>query len=162
MIVQLKNELARVAQVVGAEFSCRSNPELQDFAQQFDFTIKPLINLLPIKTYNQNIIASGAIRYDFRFELYFLTIFRKSDTLEMNKDILIDGMSDLSEKFFSTLNKNEALYFINPQWSWSNEIIRQYLSNLACGVHATINIDTACNRIPTDGVFDYSLDAPMN
>lgn len=146
MIIELKAELERVAGVVGATFSSKSNPELQDFAQQFDFST-PLINLKPIENYNQNIIDSGAIRYDYRIELFFLTKFGKSDHLEDTKDVLIDEMTKLSELYFSTLNKNEQRYFINPSWSWTNNILRQYLSNLTCGVRAVILIDTACNTV---------------
>lgn len=146
MIIELKAELERVAGVVSATFSSRSVPELQDFAQQFDFAT-PLINLYPIEKYNQNIIASGAIRYDFQFELFFLTKFTKSDHVEDTKDVLIDEMTKLSELYFSTLNKNEQRYFINPAWTWTNNILRQYLSNLTCGVKAVIFIDTACNTV---------------
>ena len=146
MIIELKAELERVAGVVSATFSSRSVPELQDFAQQFDFAT-PLINLRPIENYNQNIIASGAIRYDFQLELFFLTKFVRSDHLEDTKDVLIDEMAKLSELYFSTLNKNENRFFINPSWTWTNNILRQYLSNLTCGVRAVIFIDTACNTV---------------
>ena len=146
MIIELKAELERVAGVVSATFSSRSNPELEDFAQQFDFAT-PLINLRPIENYNQNIIASGAIRYDFQLELFFLTKFAKSDHAEDTKDVLIDEMAKLSELFFSTLNENENRFFINPAWTWTNNILRQYLSNLTCGVRAVIFIDTACNTV---------------
>lgn len=146
MIIELKAELERVATEVGAIFTSKSNSELQDFVQDFNFT-NPLINLKPIETYGQDIIASGAIRYDFRFELFFLTNFQKSDHLEDTKDILIDEMTKLSELYFSTLNKNEQRYFINPSWTWTNNILRQYLSNLTCGVKAVIFIDTACNTV---------------
>ena len=146
MIIELKAELERVATDIGATFSSRSNPELQDFAQQFDFATQ-LINLKPIENYNQNVIAGGAIRYDFQLELFFLTKFAKSDHLEDTKDALIDDMAKLSELFFSTLNENKNRFFINPAWKWTNNILRQYLSNLTCGVRAVIFIDTACNTV---------------
>lgn len=146
MIVELKNELDRISIIVGATFVSKSNAELQGFSQSYDFA-SPLINLKPIISYKQNIIAGGAIRYNFRFEIYFLTKFPKSDTLNSNKDVLIDEMILLSEKFYSNLNKNKMLYFINPKWDWTNEILRQYLSNLTLGVRSVIDIDTACNRI---------------
>jgi len=146
MIIELKAELERVATEIGATFTSKSNSELQDFAQGFDFA-SPLINLKPIETYGQDIIASGAIRYDFRFELFFLTNFAKSDHLEDTKDVLIDDMTQLSELFFTTLNKNQNQYFINPSWKWTNGILRQYLSNLTCGIQASIFIDTSCNRV---------------
>ncbi len=146
MIIELKGELERVAGEVSATFSSRSNPELEDFAQQFDFAT-PLINLRPIENYNQNIIASGAIRYDFQLELFFVTKFAKSDHEEDTKDVLIDEMAKLSELFFSTLNENENRFFINPAWTWTNNILRQHTSNLLCGVRAVIFIDTACNTV---------------
>lgn len=162
MIIELKAELERVANEVGANFTSKSNSELQDFVQEYDFT-NPLINLKPIETYGQDIIASGAIRYDFRFELFFLTKFAKSDHLEDTKDVLIDDMTQLSELFFTTLNKNQNQYFINPSWKWTNGILRQYLSNLTCGVHASIFIDTSCNRVE-DGFIPPTLpvDPPEN
>lgn len=155
MIIELKAELERVANEVGAIFTSKSNSELQDFVQGFDFT-NPLINLKPIETYGQDIIASGAIRYDFRFELFFLTNFQKSDHLEDTKDVLIDDMTQLSELFFTTLNKNQNQYFINPSWKWTNGILRQYLSNLTCGIQASIFIDTSCNRVE-DGFIPPTL-----
>ena len=160
MILQLKNELARVANEVDAAFSCRSHPEFEDAAQQFDFA-RPAINLLPIQAYKQQISDGGTMRYDFVFELYFLTKFAKSDTLEQNKDILIDQMESLSQAYFFELNKNELLYFINPFWSWNNQVIRQYLSNLTCGVKSAITIDTACNRVPNPIAFEFNFDAPL-
>lgn len=158
MIIELKAELERVANDIGAIFTSKSNSELQDFVQGFDFA-NPLINLKPIETYGQDIIASGAIRYDFRFELFFLTKFQKSDHLEDTKDVLIDDMTQLSELFFTTLNKNENQYFINPAWKWTNGILRQYLSNLTCGVQASIFIDTSCNRVD-DGFIPPSFPCP--
>lgn len=161
LIVPIKTEFKRVAGLVGATFADKSFPELEKFLQQFDFSTS-LINLDPVMRIKSNIMISGAPRYNVTFDLYFLIKFKKSDTLESNKDFLIDTMIDLQERFFIELNKNEALIFINPHWTWTSEILRQFTSNLTVGIKTSIDLDTACNRIKANGVFDYTLDAPMN
>lgn len=148
MIIELKDEFKRISAAVGATFSCRSHPEMEKFTQTHDFTT-PIINLLPVEDINQNIMDSGAVRYDFRFKLYFLTNFNKSDTLEANKDVLLDTMIALSEAFYRELNKNEALLFIRPNWTWKNNLARQYLSNLTLGCVTDVFIDTSCARSPS-------------
>lgn len=146
LLIPIKSEFARIAPIVGATFEDLSVPELQDFLQGFDFTT-PLINLDPVITFDPNFDQGGAVRYNVKFDLYFLTKFAKSDTLEGNKDILIDSMIDLQENFFRELNLNDKQIFIQPFWQWSSTVLRQYLSNLTVGVKSEIRLDTACNKV---------------
>jgi hypothetical protein len=146
MITQIKSELERVATVVGGTYSYRDISELQDYAQQFDFATG-LINVEPLGEYQHDFDDGGAIRYNFRLIIEFWKKFSKDDTTDETKDVIIDEMAILSEDFFRELNKNENQFWINPKWTWRNDIVRQHTSNLLCGVRATIDIDTGCNRV---------------
>lgn len=164
MIVELKQEFERVSSVIGATFVSKSFSELEDFVQNYDFII-PLINLKPIEKYSQNILAGGAIRYDFDLNLKFITNFKKSDHLEDTKDILIDQMIQVSENFVSRLNKNEERIFISTGWPAKVDVLRQFTSNLTCGVSINISLDTSCNKVPPvnlNNQLDYNIDFAMN
>lgn len=160
MILPVKNEISRIAQLLGANFVDKSISELQHFAQNNNF-LNPLVNLQPINSGKMNVMPSGAIRYDFQFKIDFLQKFQKDNNLENTKDYIIQDMIWLCEDFFKELNRNTLLIFINPSWTWSVDIVRQHTSNLLCGCTANIFLDTACNRLNRGISFDYLIDVPL-
>jgi hypothetical protein len=166
MINTLKDELQRVANEVGITFTYKSESELEAYSQGHDFSINPIVNLKPVESITQNIMPSGAIRYDFTFDLHFLTDFSISNTEEDDKDDDIDEMLSYSEAFYRQLNLNDQLVFINSNWEWITEVTRQYTSNLLCGVKTSVKLDTACNRVASAPIvtvgFEYPLSLELN
>jgi hypothetical protein len=147
MLQEIKNEFSIIALSLNSEFVSKSKDEYQEYAQGYNFD-NPSINLIPFKTFTSDIAKSGAVRFNATFDLLFLTKFSKTEEdYENVKDQKIDNMIFLSERFFSELNKNQRQVFDVPQWTWRSEILRQYTSNLLCGVKVTITLNTACNRL---------------
>lgn len=147
MLTELKTELETIATALSADFVKKDIPEYEDYAQNYDFAL-PSINLEPLKTFNSFIDAGGATRFKADFNMYFMTKFDIStESEEDTKDAIIDTMITLSDRYFEALNRNERQVFSTPQWTWRGEILRQFTSNLTCGVKISISLETSCSRV---------------
>lgn len=146
ILTVFKSEFERIATNQSAVYQTKKISELEDYAQNFNFT-SPLINLIPLDNFNSEIGYSSQVIYNGVCRLQFLTKAVKSDNFENVKDVLIDQMIDLSTRFYRELDKNANLVFISPRWIWSNRIMREYLSNYLVGIESTITFNTSCNRI---------------
>lgn len=146
MIGIFKSEFERIATLLLCEYTTKKISELQDYAQNYNFE-NPLINLIPINEFRSEIGASSQVIYDGTCKLQFLTKAVKSDNFEDTKDALIDQMILVAQDFYRELDKNSNLVFTSPRWSWSNRVMREYLSNYLVGIDCTIVFKTSCSRL---------------
>ena len=147
MIVDVNNELNRVATLKGATYTNRKISELEEFVQRHDFT-QALINWVPVDTVDASIGEGGEIIYPLDCKIQFLTKASKSDNLENSKDALNDDMIALDQSFFRELNKNENLLFQNVGWSIRFRVFRPFVtSNFLVGIEVSVVLETACNRL---------------
>ena len=145
MIAEFKTEFESIATSLGATFVTKAVDELQDYVQGYDFT-SPLINFVPIKSFNSNIGEAGEMVWSGAVQLQFLTKATVQDSEDV-KDGYIDSMINLSGDFYRGLNRNTGRVFRNPQWQMSNNVLRFKTSNYCVGVESNINFTTSCNRI---------------
>ena len=147
MIVEFQSEFQRIATILAVEYKNKSESELEDYVQNYDFAT-PLINLVPIIGVDPvEIGASGQMIYNGKCVLQMLTKASKSDNFEVVKDVLIDDMIYLAGQFFWELNKNDLFVFNTPQFRMSFKILRQYTANFLVGIEISISFNTSFNRL---------------
>ena len=145
IITAFKTEFDRIATLVGASFTTKEIQEEQKYAQNYNF-LDPWINWEPIANLVTSIDQGGATVYEGTCIIRFLTKANTDDTLETNKDVLIDQMIDLAQEFYFNLFKNTNLVFVNPEFSnIRHTVLRQYTSNYLVGTQVTMDFRSSCN-----------------